>query len=98
MLQEAVDDAGPVEASRDREAPGDRGGLELADLLHPADVWLQVRAPRGQRVEPALGAPGEEAPQVRFGVITGGALVAGQVGSHSQPQLVSERHRMMEGR
>jgi hypothetical protein len=76
MLQHAVQDAGPVEAGRDGEPPGDGGGLEPADLLHPPDVQLQVRPPRGQRVQAAFGAPGQIAAQVGFGVLAGGALKA----------------------
>jgi hypothetical protein len=52
---------------------------------------LQVRAPRSQRVQAALSAPGQEGAQVGFGVLAGGALETGQVGSHCQPQLISER-------
>jgi hypothetical protein len=91
MLQGAVDDAGPVEPGHYRKSPGDGGGLEPADLLHPPDVQLQVRAPRGERVQSVSRAPGKEAAQVRFGVLTGRALDPGQVGSHGRPQLVSER-------
>ena len=76
MLQHAVQDAGPVEPGRDRESPGDGGGLEPADLLHPPDVELEVRALGGQRVQAALGAPGQVAAQVRFGVLAGGAREA----------------------
>ena len=97
MLQDAVDDAGPVEPGRDGEPPGDGGGLEPADLLHPPDVQLQVRPPGGQRVQAPLCAPGEEAAQVGFGVLAGGALEAGQVGSHGQPQLISDGHRTIGG-
>jgi hypothetical protein len=50
-----------------------------------------MRPPRGQRVQAALGAPGQVAAQVRFGVLTGGALEAGQVGSRCQSQPVGER-------
>jgi hypothetical protein len=85
MLQDAVEGAGPVEPGRDGEPAGDGGGPEPADLLHPPDVQLQVRALRGERVQAVLGAPGEVAAQVRFGVLAGGALEAGQVGSHCQP-------------
>ena len=93
MLHDSVDDAGPVEPSRHREPPGHRGGLEPADLLHPPDVQLQVRSPGGQRVQATLGAPGEVAAQVRFGVLAGGALEAGQVGGYCQPQPVGERRQ-----
>jgi hypothetical protein len=44
-------------------------------------------------VAAALGTPGKEAAQVRFGVITGRALIAGQVAGYCQPQLISERHK-----
>jgi hypothetical protein len=73
-LQEAVDDAGAVEPGRDPEAPENGGGLEPADLLHPPDVQLQVRAPCGHRVQPALSTPGKERAQVGLGVLAGGAL------------------------
>jgi hypothetical protein len=91
MLQDAAQDAGPVEPGHDRESPGRSGGLEPADFLHPPDVQLQVLPPGSQRVEAALGAPGQIAAQIRFGVLSGGALEAGQVGSHCQSQLVSEQ-------
>ena len=65
VLQDAVEDAGPVEPSRDRESPGDGGGLEPADLVHPPDVELQVRSPGSQRVQVLLGAPGQVTAQVR---------------------------------
>jgi hypothetical protein len=38
VLEDAVDGAGPVEAGDDGQTPGDRGGLEPADLLHPPQV------------------------------------------------------------
>jgi hypothetical protein len=91
VLQDPVDDTGPVEPRGHGEAPGDGGGLEAADLLHPPDVQLQVRAARGQRVQPVPCAPGEEAAQIGCGVLTGGALEPGQLGGHGQPELVSER-------
>jgi hypothetical protein len=74
MLQEPIQNAGPVEPGYDGEPPGDGGGLEPADLLHPPDVQLQVRPLGGQRVQAALGAPGQVAAQVGFGVLAGGAL------------------------
>jgi hypothetical protein len=97
MLQHAVEDASPVEPGRDREPAGHGGGLEPADLLHPPDVQLQVRALRGQRVQAALGAPGQVAAQVGFGVRAGGALEAGQVGSYCQSQPVGERRQRTGG-
>ena len=98
MLQHAVEDASPVEPGRDREPPGDGGGLEQADLLHRPDVQLQVRPPGGQRVQAALGALGEVAAQVGFGVLAGGPREAGQVGGYCQPQPVGERLRRIGGR
>jgi hypothetical protein len=97
VFQEAVDDAGPVEPGRHREPPRHRRGLEEADLLHPPDVQLQVRPPRGEWVQAALGAPGQVAAQIGFGVVTRRALEPGQVGGHRQPQLVSERRQMIGG-
>jgi hypothetical protein len=76
VFQDAVEDAGPVEPGRDREPPRYGGGLEPADLLHPPDVQLQVRPLGGQRVQAALGAPGQVAAQVGFGVLAGWALEA----------------------
>jgi hypothetical protein len=56
-----------------------------------------MRAPRGQRVQATIGTPDKEAAQVRFGVLAGGALEPGQIGGHRQPQLISERHKTIEG-
>jgi hypothetical protein len=39
-----------------------------------------------------LGAPGQVAAQIRVGVITGGALEPGQVGSYGKPQRVGMRY------
>jgi hypothetical protein len=97
MLQHAVQDAGPVEPGRDREPPGYGGGLEPADLLHPPDVQLQVRALGSERVQAALGAPGQVAAQVGFGAVAGGAREAGQVGSYCQSQPVGERRQRIRG-
>jgi hypothetical protein len=96
MRQDTVQHAGPVEPGRDREPPGHGGGPEPADLLHPLDIQLQVRPLGGQRVQAALGTPGQIAAQVRFGVLTGRALKAGQVGSNCQSQPIGERRQRME--
>ena len=93
MLQDAVQDAGPVEPGGDREPPGHGGELEPAGLLHPPDVQLQVRAVGGQRVQAVLGAPGQVAAQVGFGAVAGDAREAGQAGSHRQPQPAGERRQ-----
>jgi hypothetical protein len=98
VLQDAVQDAGPVEPGCDRESPGDGGGLEPADLLHRPDVQLQVRPLRGQRVQAVLGAPGQVAAEIRIGVLAGGAFEAGQVRGHRQPQPVGERPGRITGR
>ncbi len=90
MIHEPVQDAGAVEPGRDREPPGYGGGFEPADLLHPPDVQLQVRAPRDERVHAVFGAPVQVAAQVGLGVLTGGALEAGEVGGHCEPQPVSK--------
>ena len=52
-----------------------------------------MRPARGQRIQATFRAPGQVAAQVGLGVLAGGALEPGQVGSHRQPQLISERHR-----
>jgi hypothetical protein len=77
MVQDAVDGAGAVEPGCDGEPPGDGGGLEPAGFLHPPDVLLEVGALDSQRIQGVLGAPGQVAAQVRFGVLTGGALETG---------------------
>lgn len=78
VLQHGVDDAGAVEPGSHREPPRDGGGLEPAGFLHPPDVLLQVRAPRGQRVQAAVSAPSPVTAQVGLGVLTGGAGEPGQ--------------------
>ena len=95
MLQQAVDDAGAVEPGHDREPPRHGGRLEAADLLHPPDIQLQVRAADSQRVQAAFSAPGQVAAQVGLGVVAGGALETGQVGGHREPQLISERDQVI---
>jgi hypothetical protein len=67
VVQQAIDDAGPVEPGGDRNRPRDRGRLEAADLLHPPEVQLKVRAVTSQRVQVAFSAPGQEAAQVGLG-------------------------------
>jgi hypothetical protein len=71
MLRDAVDGTGAVEPGRDGEPAGDSGRLEPAGFLHPPDVQLQMESLCCQGIEVALGAPGEVAAQVRFGVLTG---------------------------
>jgi len=44
--------------------------------LHPPDVWLKVGPLGGQRIQAALGAPGQVAAKVGFGVLAGGAREA----------------------
>ena len=64
VLQDTVQDAGPVEPGHDGEPAGHRGGLESADFLHMPDVELEVRPVGSQRVLALLGAPGKVAAQV----------------------------------
>ena len=97
VRQDAIQDAGPVEPGRDREPPRHGGRPEPADLLHPPDVQLQVRAPRGQRGQAPLGTPRQVAAQVRFGVFARAALEAGQVCSYCESQPVGERRQRMRG-
>ena len=89
MLQNAIDHAGPVEPGGHREPPGDRRRLEPADLLHPPDVQLQVRAPGQERVQAAVSAPREVAAQIGVGMVAGSALEPGKIGGHCEPQPVS---------
>jgi len=53
------------------------------------------RAACAQRVQAAFGAPGQVAAQIGLGVVAGGTLEPGQVGSHCQPQLISERDQVI---
>jgi hypothetical protein len=64
------------------------------DLLHPPDKQLQVRAPGQERVQAALGAPGEIAAQIGVRVVSGGALEPGKIGSYCEPQPISMRDQI----
>jgi hypothetical protein len=57
-----------------------------------------VRAPDGERVQALLGAPGQVAAQVRFGVVAGGAHEPGEVSGRCQLQPLSERLWRIGGR
>jgi hypothetical protein len=70
VFHHGVDDAGAVEPGHHRHPPGDRGGFVVADLLHPPHVQLDVDPAGGQRRRAPFGAPGQEDPQVGFGVAT----------------------------
>lgn len=70
MIEDAIDHDGAIEPGGDRETPRRRGRLEPADLLLPADIQLQMHPAGSQRIEADLGAPRQEAAQVRVGVIT----------------------------
>jgi hypothetical protein len=70
VIEHAVDHRGAVEPGGDREPPRHRRRLEPAHFLHPADVQLQMHPASCQRIEAALGAPRQEAPQVTVRVIT----------------------------
>jgi hypothetical protein len=56
VLENPVDDARSVEAGHHGHAPRHGAGGVTALLLHPAHVELDVRARRGQWIEPAFGA------------------------------------------
>jgi hypothetical protein len=68
-----------------------------ADLLHRPDVQLQIRTLGGRRVQAALGAPCEVAAEIRFGVLAGAALEAGQAGSCRQSQPIGDGSGGREG-
>jgi hypothetical protein len=55
-------------------------------LLEPADIELDVRERRGERLEPACFAPDQVAPQVRLGMDSRLALEPRQVRRSCQPQ------------
>src|SRR5690349_18207446 len=57
-----------------------------------------MRPPGRERVQALLAAPGQVAAQVRFGVLTRGALEPGKVSGHCQPQPASERLWRIGGR
>jgi hypothetical protein len=67
VLQQAVEHARSVEPGDDREPAGNGGWLQPADLLHPADIQLQVPPAGSQRVQAALSAPrqGSSANRIR---------------------------------
>ena len=50
-----------------------------------------MRAPGQERVQAALGAPGEIAAQIGVGVVSGGTLEPGKIGSHREPQPIGMR-------
>src|ERR1700728_1797237 len=91
MLEHAVEHAGPAEPGDHRKPPRHRGGPEPAELLHPPDIQLQIRAAHGQRIQAALSTPGEITTQVGFGVLTGRTLEPAQVGSGCQPYTIGPR-------
>jgi hypothetical protein len=60
VLEDTVDDAGPVEAGHHRHPTRDLGRLEPAGLLHPADVQVEVRTGSRQRVQSSVCTPQQE--------------------------------------
>jgi hypothetical protein len=80
VIEDSVDDGRLVEASDDREPWRNRGRFEAADFLHPPDVQLEVRAACRQRMQAALGAPGQDGAEVGAPVVARGAGKPGQVG------------------
>jgi hypothetical protein len=85
MIEPTIEYGGPIKPRGHREPPRHRRGLKPPHLLHPADVRLQMHPASGERIEFALGAPRQEAPQVTVRVITRGTRVPRQVRGYSQP-------------
>jgi hypothetical protein len=74
--------------------PGAAGVQQDRPAVPHADRPVDGPADRGrQRDQDDLGSLAAHSAEVRFGVLARAALEAGQVGSHCQPQLVSERRR-----
>jgi hypothetical protein len=93
VRQDLVDHADPVEADHDRQAAGDRRRLVPADVLQPAHVALDIHAYRREWIQALVGAPAQEHPKIRFGVQTGLAAIATQIGGHRRPQHNMIRRR-----
>ncbi len=87
VLQDVLDDTGPIEPGDDRQPTGDRGRLVPPDVLKPPQVELEVVAMRGQRGELSVLAPGEEHSEVGLSVRAGGPAVARQVGEGRQAEF-----------
>jgi hypothetical protein len=68
VLEDAVDDAGPVEGREDGESSCDGRGSEAAYFLEPPQVQLDVSALSHERRQSADEAPAEVGVQVRRGV------------------------------
>jgi hypothetical protein len=98
VFQDAVDEAGPIEAGNHGQPPGDGGGLEPADVLHPPQVQLEVVALCAQRRELARLTPREEHPQVRLSVLMRDAPIAREVSDSRQSELTRALLRGVDGR
>lgn len=72
----------------ERSAPSTSGSRPAN---HAGSSRCGRRAASGSRSR--VAAPGEEAAEVGFGVLSGGAFEPGQVGSHGQPQRVATWRR-----
>src|ERR1700750_2521341 len=68
MLQDTVDDAGPVEPRHHRKPSGHRRGLEALAFLHPAQVQLHVCPAGVERLEVTGPAPAQVHAEVGLGV------------------------------
>ena len=94
VFQQAIDHAGAINPAVTEKRRDTVDGLNRrTSCIHR--IQLQVRAARGQRVQATFCAPGQVAAQVGLRVVAGGTLETGQVGSHRQPQLIRERHRVI---
>ena len=63
LSQEAIDDGEAVEADDRGQATADGGPPQVALLLHPAGVELNVDPEHGEGLQADLGTPGEPSPR-----------------------------------
>src|ERR1039458_577629 len=89
VLDEAVEDADPVEAGHRRQPPSD-GGPGQSPLLHGAGPQLDVAPLGGEDLKIDRGAPGKELAQVAHVALAGRSRVPGQEAGHGQAGLVEQ--------
>jgi hypothetical protein len=87
----AVDHREAIEADHRRQAAADGGPGQMALLLHPPGVELDVGAPDDEDLELRFGTPAEPGPQVGGVASPGGAGVASQETADRQTGLVEQR-------
>jgi hypothetical protein len=91
LSQEAIDDGEAVEADDRGQATADGGPAQVALLLHPAGVELNVDPEHGEGLQADLGTPGEPSPQVAGVAGAGVARVAGQEPADGKAGFVEQR-------